>query len=95
MADLLKHDHLKNATEADVIRITENNDKKRFTIEYLDDESTAGQKVAYIRANQGHSLKDVEVSMVEVKEGELLECVHGTYYRAWQSIKIEVSQLKR
>lgn len=56
-------------------RMVQTNDKQRFS---LKDENG----VYFIRANQGHSMKSVEVEMVEIKNAnDFPVVVHGTYYQ--------------
>ena len=42
----------------------------------------------WIRANQGHSIKNVSVDMqpLSLAEAETTECIHGTFLRNWPSI---------
>lgn len=45
----------------------------------------------YIRANQGHSLKNVNVDMIELTvQDNIDQCIHGTYHKAWELIKESV-----
>jgi 2'-phosphotransferase len=47
-----------------------------------------GSEELYVRANQGHSMTNVEVEMTEINEANATsQCIHGTYYKAWDSIK--------
>lgn len=64
-------------TLADVQRVVVNNDKNRFTI------AKNGNGVLEIKANQGHSLKQVEsLELIEIKvASEIPIVVHGTYNR--------------
>jgi 2'-phosphotransferase len=70
--DILNHNRIKcnKATLEDIKRIVEDNDKKRFTI--------SGD---YICANQGHSLKVIDDSNLELLTKETIpqEVFHGTY----------------
>lgn len=91
--ELLKHRSLANKAKVDdVLRIVENCSKKRFHIEYRNDdgEGDGEKKVIYIRANQGHSIQDVEIDLVKINE-KLDQCLHGTYLKFWDSIKTQVS----
>ncbi|XP_063701485.1 tRNA 2'-phosphotransferase 1 [Culicoides brevitarsis] len=62
----------------DLQRIVKNDQKKRFTME--------GNR---IRANQGHSMK--EVSDLELTKLDKIDfdVVHGTYFRYWEAIRSE------
>lgn len=78
------HKTLKKATKEDLLRIVENCSKKRFLIKTEND-------VDYIRANQGHSLMSIQVDLVEITEADPIDqCVHGTYFKAWEQIKTSV-----
>ena len=89
MDSLLAHPQLRNSTQENILKIVENCPKQRFLVEYFSDES--GRLKAFIRANQGHSLNDVKVDMVELNESDNIEqCFHGTYHKAWESIKQQV-----
>lgn len=77
-------------TEQDVWRVVQNNVKKRFSLE-------EGERAEFlVRANQGHTLGGVEDDslLVEVtcfaeleRRGEV--CVHGTYQKCWETIRME------
>jgi 2'-phosphotransferase len=82
--DILKHKNLRKAKKEDLIKIVENCPKQRFSIKHSDD------NVLYIRANQGHSIQNLELQMTEITEMDNLEeALHGTYYKAWELIKTE------
>jgi 2'-phosphotransferase len=85
MDHLLEHRNLRNVTREQIFKIVENCSKKRFLIENFDGEP-------YIRANQGHSLKNIAVDMVEITESDNVDqCIHGTFYKSWDLIKKSVS----
>ncbi|KAI9137061.1 KptA family-domain-containing protein [Paraphysoderma sedebokerense] len=81
--ELLSHSKFRGYNLTDIQNVTENNEKKRFTMEQ--DESG----VWWIRANQGHSLKEIDnVQMKEIQKAEEIPVlVHGTYTQRWNSIK--------
>lgn len=80
---------MRNATREEVIKIVENCPKKRFHIENIKNED--GTLEMCVRANQGHTLEDVEVNMKEIGLNDQIDqCIHGTYYEAWEIIKKEV-----
>ncbi len=84
---LLEHRSLKNSNKEELLKIVENCSKQRFLVEYFTNEQN-GSSEPWIRANQGHSLKNIQVEMTEITESEKIsECVHGTYYKAWEMIK--------
>jgi len=73
-----------SATLQELERITEESDKKRFEIMRCDETS-------YIRAVQGHSMKEVHeedlITPITKEDGNFPEvCVHGTYRRHLPSI---------
>lgn len=88
MRDLLAHRTLQQATEADLVAVVQNCPKQRFKMDRLVDESS-GREELYVRANQGHSMS-VEIEMKEITETDQIDqCIHGTYYAAWNSIKTQ------
>jgi len=73
-----------------LLKKVQNCPKQRFALKVISDESN-NTETLYIRANQGHSLEDLDVQMKEItKEDKIEECLHGTYYKAWDLIKNEV-----
>ena len=88
--DLLAHRTLSRASKEDLIQIVQNCPKQRFSIKSLRDESNQVE-VLYIKANQGHSIATLDVQMEEIDApSKINECLHGTYYKAWELIKNEV-----
>lgn len=58
-------------------------------------ETENGDQELAIRANQGHSMQEIEVEMTEVKETDSIDTIiHGTFYRAWDLIKNQVNFYK-
>lgn len=94
--DILAHKNFKNATKEDLVKIVETCPKQRFGIKTVKDENTQVENI-YIRANQGHSIDDLELGMKEITEADNIEeCLHGTYYKAWEAIKMEgLSKMNR
>ncbi|XP_013406375.1 tRNA 2'-phosphotransferase 1 isoform X2 [Lingula anatina] len=81
--DVLKWSSLKTYTQEDILRVVENNDKKRFAVEQ--DEDTGRVK---IRANQGHSVQVENLQLSPLIEASQYPVViHGTYRKAWESIR--------
>lgn len=71
-------------TREQVDEVVRTNSKKRFTMTT----DPTGQ-VAYIRANQGHSLQivnDQELLTPMEDPSEIDRCIHGTYLKFWPSI---------
>ncbi|ELU16414.1 hypothetical protein CAPTEDRAFT_138742 [Capitella teleta] len=73
----------KGFTEADLRRVVETNDKKRFFMEEHNGK-------LHIRANQGHSVQvdETMMNMMPITKAEDAPVVvHGTYFKAWECIK--------
>jgi len=77
------HNNTPKFTVEDVERVVRENDKQRFKLEYKDN-------VLCIRANQGHSIKDVQsnqlLSLLTKQElsNPQLSIIHGTTRKAWE-----------
>ena len=77
------HNNTPKYTVEDVERVVRENDKQRFKLEYKDN-------VLCIRANQGHSIKDVQsnqlLSLLTKQElsNPQLSIIHGTTRKAWE-----------
>ena len=91
VADILKHRRFTGFTIADVESVVQNCEKQRFGTKMGDD----GRLL--IRANQGHSIKAVEVELEEiVAADDIPKVIHGTYLKAWDLIKSSgLSKMKR
>lgn len=103
VSDLITKKQFSGVTFDTIREIVENNDKKRYTLSEEIDPHT-GERVWWIRANQGHSfeVKDLELRRLTVEDcrtesGEPLKCVHGTYLAAWHKIRDSggLSRMKR
>lgn len=83
---VLNHKTLKNknVTLSDVERIVKLDEKQRYKLKNE-------QGTLKIKANQGHSIKEVNKVLMKdvVCPEEIPLVVHGTYYRFWDSIKIQ------
>ncbi|KAI8073903.1 phosphotransferase KptA/Tpt1 [Gongronella butleri] len=79
--DLLARPKLKGVTLETVQYIVKNNDKQRFTLVQDDD-----TQEWLIRANQGHSLRQVAVDMEQLTTA-LPTVIHGTTLENWEKIK--------
>lgn len=67
------------------MEIVETNDKKRFEVK-KDIEPGTEDKIWWIRATQGHSIKEVETEKLleKIEDPELFPIVvHGTYKKFW------------
>jgi 2'-phosphotransferase len=63
--------------------IVSSDDKQRFSIIYEND-------ILFIRANQGHSISNIIDNDLLIKIDNpysISNCVHGTYFHAWNNIK--------
>lgn len=81
--DILKCQEFKNVTNEDILFIVENNDKKRFSIEYRNN-------IIYIKANQGHSIKSINDDLLlnEITDPNYIKiAVHGTFKKSIKLIK--------
>lgn len=90
-----------SSTREDIVRVVANCKKQRFHLKKVllseEGKEEKEEEIFLIRANQGHSLKNVQVEMTELQvdgpDEKLLEnCIHGTSYDAWKSIKDQVEQ---
>ena len=73
--DILKCSEFKNITEEDIMYIVDNNDKKRFSIEYRN-------SIIYIKANQGHSIESVNDDLLlnEITDPNYIKfAIHSTF----------------
>ncbi|ETV64900.1 hypothetical protein H257_18268 [Aphanomyces astaci] len=75
------------ATLDDIQRVVRNCKKQRFALDTSDPDTSKWR----IRANQGHTIKAVQdsdllvpITLDEAQQG--LICIHGTYFRHWESI---------
>ena len=73
----------------DIEYVVANNAKKRFTLKSVNG-------VLKIKANQGHSISDVDQLSLKVVKNPTFDIVHGTYYKHWRRIKTEgLSRMNR
>ena len=80
-------------TFSQIKEVVDTNDKKRFTITAL--ETPDGPK-DFIRANQGHSIKTIEVEMMPITSAsEYPTIIHGTNLKAWELISEDPKGLQR
>mmetsp|Transcript_20985 Transcript_20985/g.51575 ORF Transcript_20985/g.51575 Transcript_20985/m.51575 type:complete len:259 (+) Transcript_20985:128-904(+) len=99
------HPKLKGTTLEEIQKVVETSDKQRFRLDqkfrsdfYGPSGANADEKILCIRANQGHSIKNInpELLFTKLSPDELrsLPCiVHGTYVEPWKSI--ETTGLKK
>ncbi|CAK4082927.1 unnamed protein product [Aphanomyces euteiches] len=86
LSSLLALPQLRGTTVDDVQRIVTNCKKQRFALDSSDPDPSNWR----IRANQGHTIKQVQdeelLVPVTLEEASDLVCIHGTYFRHWESI---------
>lgn len=72
-------------------RIVENDAKKRYMLlEGPDETAPMAGDVWWIRANQGHSLQEVELDLKPIlSAADIPVAVHGTNKTAWESICVQ------
>ena len=89
--DVLKHKRFTGFNLTDVEEVVRNCDKQRYTLNVGDD----GRLL--IRANQGHSIKNVQVDMEEITNpDDAQKVIHGTNFKAWNGIQQSgLSRMKR
>ena len=80
----LKHPRLRNYSIEQIQEVCALNDKQRFTIRQHPDFPDKYQ----IRANQGHTIKSVNVDMRKFQNAEEIDhdVIHGTYRKCWPEI---------
>lgn len=79
--EILQRKDFKKVDEKMIKDIVANNDKQRFALK------TENGKL-YIKANQGHSIKSVEIELEELKKAPTV-CIHGTYSEFLSAIEKE------
>eukprot|EP00092_Neocalanus_flemingeri_P006743 GFUD01007283.1.p1 GENE.GFUD01007283.1~~GFUD01007283.1.p1 ORF type:complete len:208 (+),score=43.44 GFUD01007283.1:46-669(+) len=80
--DILKHRRFVGYTVENVEEVVKNCQKQRFGTK----EGSNGKLL--IRANQGHSMKTVDVELEEITQAQdCLKVIHGTYFKAWNLIQ--------
>lgn len=90
--DILKLPDFRQYKIEEIIRIVKNNDKQRFSLGNTDNKML-------IRANQGHSIDSINTDQILTRiidPNSVPICVHGTYFKAWKSIKTSgLNKMKR
>jgi 2'-phosphotransferase len=77
-----------NADAQTIRDIVADNDKQRFGLRET--------PVLSIRANQGHSMRAVELKLAPLNDPGVQQAVHGTYYAAWHCIREQgLSRMRR
>lgn len=76
-------------TVDDIKRVVENNNKQRFTLESFN-------HVLMIKANQGHTISQVDSLNLKLLNNVEFDIIHGTYFRCYEKIKLQgLSRMKR
>ncbi|KAK3235475.1 hypothetical protein CYMTET_54325 [Cymbomonas tetramitiformis] len=85
VSDILSMRQFSRWNIKDVEVVVRDNEKQRFTL-------AEENGIAWIRANQGHSLRQVDeellLSAVTVPQ-DIPLCVHGTYRKFWEAIRAD------
>lgn len=94
VSDLLASPRLSSPTQLDLAglqRMVENDSKKRYMLlKGPDDTSPTAGEIWWIRANQGHSLKEVKLNLKPILSAtDIPMAVHGTNRTAWESIVVQ------
>lgn len=95
VSDLLNVPKLHSVDFTALERIVRNDKKSRYKmISELDE---GGGQVWWIRANQGHSIKGIEIEMQEITDpSQVIMAVHGTSKKAWEIIRMDgLSRMNR
>ena len=87
---VLKLPRFAGYSQEQVEKVVELNDKQRFSLRKIDGK-------LQIRANQGHTVKEIEPDLVKLQEPfEVETVIHGTYEKNWKSIQEKgLSRMKR
>jgi 2'-phosphotransferase len=71
------------STQEDIAYIVLTDNKERYKMVYKKNTNDI-----YIRANQGHSIKNILIEMKQITNSQQIPtAVHGTYYEFWKLIK--------
>jgi 2'-phosphotransferase len=77
-----------HVTVTDIQNVVLSNDKQRFALNELEGED--GQTQLWIRANQGHSMDNIQPELKPILKVEDIPsgiAVHGTYHKPWKIIQ--------
>ncbi|KAH8110993.1 KptA family-domain-containing protein [Phellopilus nigrolimitatus] len=94
VSDLLAIPRLRSVDFPTLERLVQTDSKERYHLLF---ESQETGDPWWIRANQGHSIKDVDLQFQEITDvGQIPMAVHGTNLLAWKAIEKEgLSPMKR
>jgi len=92
VTDLLANPKLQGLDLPSLQEIVKKDSKKRYDLLYDTQSDSAGSESGtwWMRANQGHSIKSVELELQPVLSStDITMAVHGTTLRAWGSISTQ------
>ncbi|KAI9508175.1 KptA family-domain-containing protein [Russula earlei] len=94
VSDLLASPRFSSPTQLDLAalqRIVESDSKQRYMLIKAPNEAAPmADEVWWIRANQGHSLKEVKLDLKPIlSAADIPMAVHGTTKTAWESISVQ------
>lgn len=73
----------------DVKRVVKHNNKQRFTLCIIDG-------ILEIKANQGHSISEINELNLKILDVVEFDIIHGTYFKYWTKIKAQgLSRMNR
>lgn len=86
VADLIRNNRFHKTTPTQLAALCFTNDKQRFGVFFGATKETSS--TLYIRANQGHSIQDLELDLERITSpAQVPVAVHGTYMAAWNTIR--------
>lgn len=90
VADLIQNHRLRDLDFASLEKLVKNDHKERYSL-------MCESGVWFIRANQGHSMKTVQMELQPITSAaDIAMAVHGTTREAWRSISTQgLSKMKR
>ncbi|RIA85631.1 KptA family-domain-containing protein [Glomus cerebriforme] len=89
LEELMKLPRFRQTTFENIQLVVKENDKQRFTLIEKTESDESGKPIWWIRANQGHSIEDVNnLELEEITDpSKIPQVIHGTYLKKWASIK--------
>ncbi|TFK52040.1 hypothetical protein OE88DRAFT_1718715, partial [Heliocybe sulcata] len=100
VSDILASRKFQGVDFAAIEQVVKNNNKQRYKmVKELDPKAPTNEEVWWIRANQGHSIKALNVDMQKIMSASDIPtgiAVHGTSRQAWNTIaKKGLSKMSR
>jgi len=95
VTDLTRNNHFHQTNPTQLAALCFTNDKQRFGLFFGATKETAN--TLYIRANQGHSIEELELDLERITDPRKAPiAVHGTYLAAWNAIRTQgLSRMNR